>query len=167
MTKEAIINYDKSPAPPSRKSGPRAKPFVAYDKTPKPGAQKAYVHYDKTPALGTSEEVVVLPLRPGRARVGVHFTEEVETIKTHNLGAHVAEQVRDGLRISDEEGRKTLDWYCGALKGAGVLDKAAMGQLEKFASRFSTIANPKDLLQTEIEPFLTGLTPTARGTEET
>jgi len=157
MSEQNLLVYDKSPAPPSRKSGPREKPFMAYDKTPKPGALKAFVDYNKTPAPGLNAETVVLPVRADRARVGVNFTEKEESIKLHDLGKHIAEQVRDGLRVSDAEGRNTLHWYTGALRGAGVLDKSAMGQLEKFATRFSTIANPKDLLQTEIAPFLSGL----------
>ena len=65
--------------------------------------------------------------------------------------------MKDGLRVSDAEGRAELNWCVGALRGAGALDKKSMGELEKFAARFETVANPADLLRDQITPFLEGL----------
>ena len=159
----SFINYDRSPAPPAKAGARKEAP-----KNPRTGAPKqAFIRYDRTPAPGLNAETIVLPLRPDRARTGVHFTETQETIKMHDLGRHIAEQVGDALRVSDAEGRKAFHWYTGCCKGAGVLDKGATAQMEKFAARFETIANPADLLRDQIEPFLSGLQPAARENEAT
>ncbi len=123
-----FISYDKSPAPPNRSPGPRAKPAIAYNESPKPGAQRAFVKYDATPPRGLNEETVVLPLRPNRATVGAHFTEKEESIKLLHVGEHVVQQVSDALRVSDDEGRKSLHWYVGSLRGASGARQGGDGQ---------------------------------------
>ena len=123
MSNNGFINYYRSPAPPAKAGARKEAP-----KNPRTGAPKqAFIRYDRTPAPGLNAETIVLPLRPDRARTGVHFTETQETIKMHDLGRHIAEQVGDALRVSDAEGRKAFHWYTGCCKGAGVLDERGHG----------------------------------------
>lgn len=167
---ENFFDYSKSPTPPTKSGARKETPFIKYERTEKPGAntpQRAFVDYNKTPRPGLNAETVWLPLRPGRTRAEGNFTETEVAVKLHDVGRHVVQQVSDALKVSDSEARTTLHWYTGALKGAGVLDKTASDKLEKFAERFQTIANPRDLLDQQIGPFLEGLQPTARESEPT
>lgn len=147
MSEQNFFDYSKSPAPPKKSSAP------ALDK-----AKFGFIRYDRSPRPGAAEESVTFGVRKAN---GVH-TQGTEQIKIHTFGAHVAQEIRVALKVSDHEAREVFSWYVGSAKGAQLLDTQTADRMEKLSHRFATVANPADLFRDQVEPFLLGLQSTAR-----
>jgi hypothetical protein len=87
-------------------------------------------------------------------------------MKVSEIGPHIAEQVRRGLRVSPDEGANTLAWATGSLKGANLLDARTIGQMEKLSSGLAAAGDSAGYFAKEVQPFLNGLTPQKRGNDD-